>query len=253
MTEQVELKPSDFVHLHNHTHYSLLDGLTKIPELIDFVKEQGMEAVAVTDHGTMSGLVELYKGCKDAGIKPILGLESYVAARKRTDRDPAYDKQRFHITLLAMNNIGFENLCRIMSDAEINGKYYKPRTDHEMMEKWNEGIICLSGCAGSEISEAIRAGDDEKATELIEWYAGVFKDRFYLEMQDHGHPDSPTHWKEQEKVNNWLMDYSKKSGIPLVVTCDAHYLRHEKASSLSRRVLIFFPERSPASSRPGRG
>ena len=135
MTEKVELKPSDFVHLHNHTHYSLLDGLTKIPELISFVKEQGMEAVAVTDHGTMSGLVELYKTAKDAGLKPILGLEAYVASRKRTDRDPAHDKQRFHITLLAMNNKGFENLCRIMSDAEINGKYYRPRTDHEMLEK----------------------------------------------------------------------------------------------------------------------
>ena len=152
--EKIVLKPSDFVHLHNHTHYSLLDGLTKVPELVDFCKKTGMEAVAVTDHGTMSGLVELYKTCKDAGVKPILGLEAYVAARNLEDRDPAHDKQRFHITLLAMNNKGFENLCRIMSNAEINGKYYKPRTDHKDMEKYNEGIICLSGCAGSEISEA---------------------------------------------------------------------------------------------------
>lgn len=227
MTGKVELKPSDFVHLHNHTHYSLLDGLTKIPELVQFVKEQGMEAVAVTDHGTMSGLVELYKTAKDAGIKPILGLEAYVAARQRTDKDPTKDKQRFHITLLAMNNKGFENLCRIMSDAEINGKYYKPRTDHECLEKWNEGIICLSGCAGSEISEAIRAGDNKRAEELIDWYHKVYGDRFYLEMQDHGHPESPTHWDEQNKINEWLTAYSKKSGIPLVVTCDAHYLRHE--------------------------
>lgn len=227
MTEKVELKPSDFVHLHNHTHYSLLDGLTKIPELIDFVKETGMEAVAVTDHGTMSGLVELYKTAKDAGIKPILGLESYVAARKKTDRDPAHDKQRFHITLLAMNNKGFENLCRIMSEAEINGKYYRPRTDHADLEKYNEGIICLSGCAGSEISEAIRADNIEKARELIDWYAKVFKDRFYLEMQDHGHPDSPTHWEEQNKINTTLQQIAKETGLPLVVTCDAHYLKHE--------------------------
>ena len=227
MTEKVELKTSDFVHLHNHTHYSLLDGLTKIPELVQFVKESGMEAVAVTDHGTMSGLVELYKTCEDNGIKPILGLEAYVAARRKEDRDPAKDKQRFHITLLAMNNKGFENLCRLMSDAEIEGKYYKPRTDHADLEKYNEGIICLSGCAGSEISEAIRAGDEKKAIELIDWYAGVFKDRFYLEMQDHGHPDSPTHWEEQDKINKWLMKYAEKSGLPLVVTCDAHYLKHE--------------------------
>ncbi|MBR3319461.1 DNA polymerase III subunit alpha [Candidatus Saccharibacteria bacterium] len=221
------LKTSDFVHLHNHTHYSLLDGLTKIPELVDFVKEHGMEAVAVTDHGTMSGLVELYKTCKDNGIKPILGLEAYVAARNLEDRDPAYDKQRFHITLLAMNDKGFENLCRLMSNAEINGKYYKPRTDHKDMEKYSEGVICLSGCAGSEISEALRAGDEKRAIELIEWHKKVYGDRFYLEMQDHGHPDSPTHWKEQENINNWHMKHAKELGVPLVVTCDAHYLKHE--------------------------
>ncbi len=227
MSKGVKLKPSDFVHLHNHTHYSLLDGLTKIPELVDYVKAQGMEAVAVTDHGTMSGLVELYKCCNDAGIKPVLGLEAYVAARKMTDRDPAHDKQRFHITLLAMNNQGFENLCRIMSNAEINGKYYKPRTDHDELKKYNEGIICLSGCMGSEISEAIRAGDDKRALSLIDWYRNVFKDRFYLEMQDHGHPKSSTHSAEQKKVNDWLMAHAEELGLPLVVTCDAHYLKHE--------------------------
>ncbi len=223
----MKLKPSDFVHLHNHTHYSLLDGLTKVPELVDFVKNDGMEAVAVTDHGTMSGLVELYESCNAAGIKPLLGLEAYVAARKRTDKDAAHDKRRFHITLIAMNNQGYENLCRIMSDAEIEGKYYKPRTDHEDLEKYNEGIICLSGCMGSEISEAIRAGDDERAFKLIDWYKNVFKDRFYLEMQDHGHPLSSTHSLEQEKVNNWHMAHAKELGLPLVVTCDAHYLKKE--------------------------
>ena len=135
----MSLKSSDFVHLHNHTHYSLLDGLTKIPELVSFVKEDGMEAVGVTDHGTMSGLVELYKECDAQGIKPILGLEAYVAARKMTDKDPAHDKQRFHITLLAMNNKGFENLCILMSRAETLGKYYKPRTDHDELENIMRG------------------------------------------------------------------------------------------------------------------
>ncbi len=222
-----ELKPSDFVHLHNHTHYSLLDGLTKIPELVEFVKNDGMEAVAVTDHGTMSGLVELYKECNAAGIKPLLGLESYVAARKMTDKDPAHDKQRFHITLIAMNAKGFENLCHIMSNAEINGRYYKPRTDHDDLKKYSEGVICLSGCMGSEISEAIRAGDDARALELIDWYKGVYGDRFYLEMQDHGHPKSSTHSEEQKKINDWHMAHAKELGIPLVVTCDAHYLNKE--------------------------
>ena len=171
--------------------------------------------------------VELYKECNDNGIKPILGLEAYVAARNLEDRDPAHDKQRFHITLLAMNNKGFENLCRLMSNAEINGKYYKPRTDHKDMEKYSEGIICLSECAGSEISEALRAGDEKRAKELIEWHKKVYGDRFYLEMQDHGHPDSPTHWKEQQKINDWHMAHAEELGVPLVVTCDAHYLKHE--------------------------
>ena len=226
MTTEEALKPSDFVHLHNHTHYSLLDGLTKIDELIDFVKESGMEAVAVTDHGTMSGLVELYKTCDAAGIKAIMGLEAYVAARNMEDRDPAYDKERFHITLLAMNNIGFENLCRLITEAEMNGKYYKPRIDHRVMEKYNEGIFCLSGCAGSEISMAIRNDDEERLKTLVDWYSKVYDGRFYLEMQDHGHPDSPTHWSEQTKINNRLMKLHDETGLPLVVTCDAHYIHH---------------------------
>lgn len=227
MAEEEALKPSDFVHLHNHTHYSLLDGLTKIDELVGFVKEKGMEAVAVTDHGTMSGLIDLYKTCKDAEIKPILGLEAYVAARRLEDRDPAYDKERFHITLLAMNDKGFENLCRMMTIAETEGKYYKPRIDHRVMEEYNEGIICLSGCMGSEISTAIRNDDLDKARELIKWYAGVFDGRFYLEMQDHGHPDSTTHNPEQQKINEALMKLSEETGLGLVVTCDAHYLKKE--------------------------
>jgi DNA polymerase-3 subunit alpha len=225
------LKASDFAHLHNHTHYSLLDGLTKIDDLVDYVKELGMEAVAVTDHGTMSGLIELYKKAKDTGVKPVLGIESYVAARKMTDRDPAHDKQRFHITLLAMNNIGFENLCRLSTEANLNGLYYKPRIDHELMEKYNEGIICLSGCAGSEISERLKANDYPAAKKLVDWYAKTYKDRFYLEMQDHGHPDSPTHWKDQEVVNNGLQKLAKDTGLPLVVTCDGHYLKHEDQDS----------------------
>lgn len=221
------LTPADFVHLHNHTQYSLLDGLTKIPDLINFVKESGMEAVAVTDHGTMSGLVELYKTAQENGIKPVLGLEAYVAARGRKDKDPAHDKERFHITLLAQNNKGYENLCRMTTIAETEGMYYKPRIDHELMEKYNEGIICLSGCAGSEISAHLKEGDEKGARKLIDWYAKVFKGRFYLEMQDHGHPDSPTHWESQNRINKGLQKIAKDTGLPLVITCDGHYLKHE--------------------------
>ena len=219
-----ELKPSDFVHLHNHTHYSLLDGLIKVDELVDLVKSNGMEAVAVTDHGTMSGLLDLYKTAGEAGIKPILGLEAYVAARTMEDRDPAKDKERFHITLLAMNNKGYENLCRLATEAETRGKYYRPRIDHAAMEKYSEGVICLSGCAGSEISEKLQVGDEKGARRLVDWYAGVYGDRFYLEMQDHGHPDSPTHWEKQTRVNEGLQKIAKETGLPLVVTCDGHYL-----------------------------
>ena len=222
-----KLEPKDFVHLHNHTHYSLLDGLTKIPDLINYVKEQGMEAVAVTDHGTMSGLVELYKEAENAEIKPILGCEAYVAARSRLDKDPAYDKERYHITLLAMNDKGFENLCRLATEAEITGMYYKPRIDHEIMEKYSEGIICLSGCASSEISVCLKNGDYDGAMELVKWYHKVYGDRFYLEMQDHGHPKSPTHWDVQNQINEGLQRIAKETGLPLVVTCDGHYLKHE--------------------------
>lgn len=218
------LASADFVHLHNHTHYSLLDGLTKVPELVDYVKNAGMQAVAVTDHGTMSGLVDLYKTAADAKIKPILGLEAYVAARKMTDKDPAHDKVRYHITLLAKNNQGYENLCRLMTEAELYGTYYRPRIDHEIMEKYSEGIICLSGCSSSEISAALRGGDLDRARKLVDWYSQTYKDNFYLEMQDHGHPDSPTHWSEQDKINRGLQQIAKETGLPLVVTCDGHYL-----------------------------
>ena len=221
------LKPSDFVHLHNHTHYSLLDGLTKVDELVDFVKSTGMEAVGVTDHGTMSGLFDLYQTAKQNGIKPVLGLEAYVAARKMTDTDPAHDKERFHITLLAQNNQGYENLCRLITTAEQKGMYYKPRIDHDLMEQLNDGIICLSGCAGSEISCRLKDGDYAGAKKLANWYAKTYKDRFYLEMQDHGHPDSPTHWEVQMRINEGLQQLSKELNLPLVITCDGHYLKHE--------------------------
>ena len=220
----VELKPSDFVHLHNHTHHSLLDGLTKIPDLIAQVKEMGMEAVAVTDHGTMSGAVELYKTANDAGIKPILGQEFYMATRSRHDRDPAKDKARYHLTVLAMNDIGYHNLMKLSTIANLEGVYYKPRIDHEVLEKYNEGLIVLSGCAGGEVGENISAGNFEEAKKIALWYKSIFGDRYYLEMQDHGHPDSPCHWDVQEKINTYLTKLSKEIDVPLVVSNDGHYL-----------------------------
>lgn len=221
------LKPLDFVHLHNHTFHSVLDGLTKIHDLVDKVKELGMEAAAVTDHGTMSGILDYYKTAKKAGIKPIIGIETYVATRSRFDRDPGKDKQRFHLTVLAMNNTGFHNLMKLSTRANLEGMYYKPRIDHDLLEELNEGLIVLSGCASGEIGVALKEDDYDRAREIAKWYKSIFGDRYYLELQDHGHPKSNTHWDVQAKINEGLIKLSKELGIEMVVTCDGHYLTHE--------------------------
>ena len=221
------LQPSDYVHLHNHTHHSLLDGLTKIPDMVARVKELGMEACAITDHGTMSGAIEFYKAAKNVGIKPIIGIETYVAARTRHDRDPAKDKARYHLTLLAMNHKGYQNLMQLSTIANLEGVYYKPRIDHELLEQYNEGIICMSGCIGGELGENLRNDDYEKAKEIAGWYKSVFGDRYYMELQDHGHPEARSHWPEQKKVNDYIERISEELDIPCVVTSDGHYLNHE--------------------------
>lgn len=221
------LKPSDFVHLHNHTFHSVLDGLTKIHDLVDKVKELGMEAAAVTDHGTMSGILDYYKTAKKAGIKPIIGIETYVATRSRFDRDPSKDKQRFHLTVLAMNNTGFHNLMKLSTRANLEGMYYKPRIDHDLLEELNEGLIVLSGCASGEIGVALKEDDYDRARDIAKWYKSILGDRYYLELQDHGHPKSNTHWDVQAKINEGLIKLSKELGIEMVVTCDGHYLTHE--------------------------
>ncbi len=220
------LAPSDFVHLHNHTHHSLLDGLTKVDELVNKVKEFGMVAAAVTDHGTMSGTLEYYKLAKDAGIKPLLGIEAYVAARSRHDREPSKDKARYHLTILAMNNIGWQNLMQLSTTANLDGMYYKPRMDREILEQYNEGLIVLSGCAGGELAESIRSDNYAEAKRAAEWYKSVFGDRYYLELQDHGHPDAPSCWAEQTKINEALLKMGKELDIQCVVTCDGHYVEH---------------------------
>jgi DNA polymerase-3 subunit alpha len=221
------LKASDYVHLHNHTHHSLLDGLTKVPALVSRVKELGMEACAITDHGTMSGAIEFYKSAKAEGIKPIIGIEAYVAARSRHDRDPAKDKARYHIILLAMNNTGYQNLMYLTSMSELEGKYYKPRIDHELLEKHNEGIICLSACASGELGENLRVDNYDEAKRIASWYKSTFGDRYYLELQDHGHLESKSSWDVQVKINDHLIKLSEELDIPCVVTSDGHYLSHE--------------------------
>jgi len=225
--QTVQLKPSDFVHLHNHTHHSLLDGLTKIPDLVKAVDGMGMEAVAITDHGTMSGVVEFYKAAKDEGVKPIIGIEAYIAARSRHDRDPQKDKARYHLTLLAMNDTGYRNLMYLSTTANLEGMYYKPRMDHELLESHNEGIIALSGCASGEVGENLRQDNYEEAKRIAAWYKSVFGDRYYLELQDHGHLESPTKWEVQTTINGYIEQLSKELDIPCVLTSDGHYLTHD--------------------------
>ncbi len=221
------LTAADFVHLHNHTHHSLLDGMTKMPDLVAKVKELGMNSVAVTDHGTMSGVIEFYKAAKDADVKPIIGMEAYVATRSRHDRDPQKDKARYHLTILAMDNTGYQNLMLLSTKANLEGMYYKPRIDHELLEQYNAGLIILSGCASGELGESLQGDDYEKAKETAAWYKSVFGDRYYLELQDHGHLESPATWEVQTKLNNYLEKLSAELDIPMVVTSDGHYLVHD--------------------------
>lgn len=222
-----KLLDRDFVHLHNHTQYSLLDGLTKVPALISAVKEMGMDAIAITDHGTLSGAIEMYKQAKSNGVKPIIGIETYVAARGHKDKDPTLDKNNFHLILLAMNNTGYQNLMKISTAANLDGYYYRPRIDHELLEKYNEGLIVLSGCIGGEVGDALRHNQYSKAKKAASWYKNIFKDRYYLEIQDHGHPNHRKSWAEQVETTKKTFLLSKELGIPCVLTSDAHYLKQE--------------------------
>jgi DNA polymerase III subunit alpha len=221
------LQPSDYVHLHNHTQFSLLDGLTRVGPLMDFTKEHGMEAVAMTDHGTLSGAIEFYKEAKVKGIKPIIGLETYIAARKHTDKEPGKDKPRYHLILLAMNMTGYQNMMKLSSIANIDGFYYYPRVDHDLLEQYNEGIIALSGCMSGEVGSALKDGDYEKAKQVAQWYRSIFGDRYYLELQDHGHPKNPMTSIDQQQINEGILRLGKELDIPIALTCDAHYLLHE--------------------------
>ena len=227
MSKEGQLSAKDFVHLHNHTQYSLLDGLTKVPDLVGLVKEMGMSSVAMTDHGTLSGTIEFYKEASAQGVKPLIGIETYVATRKHTDKEPQKDKNRFHLILLAMNNAGYQNMMKLSTIANLEGYYYYPRIDHDLIEKYNEGLIALSGCMSGEIGDALKQDQYARAVETAKWYKGIFGDRYYLEVQDHGHPDNPLTSPEQQQVNEQVFHLGKELDIPVVLTCDAHYLKHE--------------------------
>ena len=209
-----------FVHLHIHSEFSLLDGANRIKDLPVRAKELGMDAMALTDHGVMFGVIDFYKACKKEGIKPIIGCEVYVAPRSRFDKEPGIDNKYFHLILLAKNNQGYQNLSKLVSLGFTDGYYYKPRIDHEILEKYSEGLICLSACIAGEVNQALLNGENEKAEEVALWHKKIFGEDYYIEIQNNG-------YKEQVLANQKLIALSRKLNIPLVATNDAHYLKKE--------------------------
>lgn len=214
------MESGDFVHLHVHTEYSLLDGSGKIDKIIKRAKELGMKSLAITDHGAMYGCVEFYKKAKEEGIKPIIGCEIYVAAKSMDIKKNDKENKTHHLVLLVKNEIGYQNLMKIVSKAAIDGFYYKPRVDHEYLKSHSQGLIALSACLAGEVSNNLLNGNVEKAKEAALFYKETFKDGFYLELQYHG-------MDEQLRVNEMLVNLSKELDIPLVATNDVHYIKKE--------------------------
>ncbi len=212
----------DFVHLHIHSEYSLLDGANRIKDLPVRAKELGMDSIAITDHGVMYGVIDFYKACKKEGIKPIIGCEVYVAPRSRFDKEPDVDNKYNHLILLAKNNEGYKNLSKLVSLGFIDGYYYKPRIDLEILEKYSEGLICLSACLAGAVNQALLNGENEKAEEIALWHKKVFGEDYYIEIQNNG-------IAEQILANQKLVQLARKLDIPLVATNDAHYLKKEDA------------------------
>ncbi|HHW99167.1 MAG TPA: PHP domain-containing protein, partial [Firmicutes bacterium] len=212
---------SEFVHLHVHTEYSLLDGAARISELVQRAKDLGQPAIAITDHGTMYGVIDFYKAAKNVGIKPLIGCEVYMATRTRFDRQPQLDDSQYHLVLLAANQTGYHNLIKLVSQSFIDGFYYRPRVDWELLEQHNEGIIALSACLGGQIPALLMGGLYEEAKNIVLRMQAIFgQENFYLELQEHGLP-------EQRAVNEALVRLHQETGAPLVITNDTHYVKAE--------------------------
>ncbi|MBI5465660.1 MAG: DNA polymerase III subunit alpha [Candidatus Kerfeldbacteria bacterium] len=220
-----------FTHLHVHSHYSLLDGLSKIPDLVSFAKAQGFDALALTDHGVMHGVIEFYKEATAQGLKPILGLEAYIAPRALTDKQPRTDDQLSHLVLLARTIEGYRNLLKLVTISQLQGFYYKPRLDHDTLQQYHQGLVALSACLKGEIPQALRRGDDKGAKLLAQTYAGIFgENNFYLEVQ--AHPELI----EQVELNRRLRQFSQEVSLPLIATNDSHYLH--SADQEAQDILV---------------
>lgn len=212
----------DFTHLHVHSEFSLLDGMSNLESLMEETKRLGMDSIALTDHGALYGAVQFVQAAKQFGIKPIIGVETYVARRGMRDKEGKADQQPFHLIALATSGTGYRNLCRIVTDAHLDGLYYKPRTDHEHLARHAEGLVGLSGCLNGEIARALEVDDWEHARALAGKYGEIFgKGRFFLEVQDHGLP-------EQRRLNEQLFRLAPEVGLPLVLTNDLHYVRADQ-------------------------
>ncbi len=219
----------NFTHLHLHTEYSLLDGACRIGEVVSRAKELGMNSLAVTDHGVLYGAVAFYKECKAQGVKPIIGCEVYVAPRSRFSKVHGVDSDRFHLILLCKNEVGYKNLTKLVSSAWVDGFYTKPRVDREILEKYSEGLVALSGCLFGEVAQNIVRRNYDEAIETAKWYKSVFGDDYYLEVQNHG-------MIEEKEVLDGVLSISRELNIPIVATNDVHYT--EKQDADIQRVLI---------------
>ena len=245
------MKVPKFVHLHVHTEYSLLDGLSKINKLFDHVKENGMEAVAITDHGAMYGVVEFYKRGLKEGVKPIIGMEGYTTNINHRERPERGKFQNFHLLLLAKDNEGYHNLMKLTSLAHLEGYYYRPRVDRETLAKYSKGLICTSACPQGEIGQALISGNYEEAKKAAEWFSGVFGTDYYLEVQRHEYAkfiagvenaqlkSELAKMAENEKaIFQGVKKLSRELGIPVVATNDAHYVKAEDATAQDSLVCI---------------
>jgi DNA polymerase-3 subunit alpha len=223
---------ADFVHLHVHSEFSLLDGLSKIPQLVAKAKASGMKSLALTDHGVMYGVHQFYIECRNQGIKPLIGCELYVATRSRFDKEVGKDQDRNHLLVIAKNNQGYKNLMQLVTKAHLEGFYYRPRIDMELLEELREGLVVTSGCLQGQIPQMLMQGETEKAEKQVKRYLELFGDDFYFEIQNHENN------QDQDKLNGLIIEFSRKFGVPLVATNDVHYVEKEDADAQDALLAV---------------